>query len=328
MLCIKSTNTNPYFNIASEEYFLKNFTDNIFLLYINSPSIIVGKHQNSLAEINTDYIKEKNIIVVRRQTGGGAVFHDLGNLNFSFIQTVEGQKENMIDFRKYTLPILDILLKLGIDARFEGRNDLTIDGKKFSGNAELVYKNKVLHHGTLLFSSKMSDLTKALNVDPLKFRDKAVKSVQSRVTNISDHLAKPMDVLDFRQMIMDNIMQLYDDAIEYQLTPSDISSINYLVETKYSTWKWNFGYSPKYTLQKYIKTTGGKIEFDLDVYNGVINNIKIFGDYFNRLDTSEIENALQGIPHQEDVIRNALSGFNIDDYFRHVSLDELISGLF
>jgi len=205
---------------------------------------------------------------------------------------------------------------------------LTINGKKFSGNAEMVYKNKILHHGTLLFSSKITDLTKALNVDPLKFRDKAVKSVQSRVTNISEHLQHPMDVIQFRQLVMDDIMQMYDDAVAYELTPSDISNINYLVETKYATWEWNFGYSPKYTLQKFVKTRGGKIEFDIDVKNGVINDIKIFGDYFNHLDTSDIEKALTGIPHKEENIRKTLSNFPIDDYFRHVTLDELIEGLF
>ena len=183
MLCVNNIYTDPYFNMAMEEYFLKNFTENIFILWRNEPAVIVGKHQNSLAEINVDYVTEKGIKVVRRLTGGGAVFHDLGNINFTFIEN--GSKP---DFQKFTRPILDVLIDLGVDARFEGRNDLTIGGRKFSGNAIAVWKNRTLEHGTLLFSAVMEDLSGALKVNPLKFEDKAVKSTRSRVTNISEHL--------------------------------------------------------------------------------------------------------------------------------------------
>ena len=186
MLCIKDSHTDPYFNIAADEYALKYLEDDCFMLWRNEPSIIVGKHQNTLAEINVDYVMKNNIKVVRRISGGGAVFHDLGNLNFTFVKNAGEDAQG--DFRKFTQPILDVLQSMGINAKFEGRNDLTIDGKKFSGNAESIWKNRVLHHGTLLFSAVMTDLSAALKVNPLKFQDKAVKSVRSRVTNISEHL--------------------------------------------------------------------------------------------------------------------------------------------
>jgi lipoate-protein ligase A len=327
MLIIKRQQTDPYFNLATEEYVLKNLAEDSFMLWRNEPSIIVGKHQNTLAEINADYVKENNIPVVRRLSGGGAVFHDLGNLNFTFIQT--GKEENLIDFRKYTEPILEVLLKLGIDAKFEGRNDLTIGGLKFSGNAEHIWKKRVLHHGTLLFASHMPNLAAALNADPLKFQDKSVKSVRSRVTNISEHLKSPMDVMEFATLIQDHIAQKNPDAKVIELSQEDQENIKELVKSKYSTWEWNFGYSPTYNFRKLIRTEkSGTIEFDLDVQNGIIRQIKIFGDYFNRFETEDIEQALNGVAHQEEQIRKALEPFNITDYFTGLSCDELIAGMF
>jgi lipoate-protein ligase A len=327
MLIIRRHNTDPCFNLATEEYVLKNFEEDSFMLWRNAPSIIVGKHQNTLAEINVDYVKQNNIRVVRRLSGGGAVFHDLGNLNFTFIQ--KGKQESLIDFRKYTEPILEVLLKLGIDAKFEGRNDLTIGGRKFSGNAEHIWKNRVLHHGTLLFSAMMTDLTLALNVDPEKFRDKAVKSVRSRVTNISEHLREPMDVMQFAALIEQHIVEKYPDAVFYDLSEDDHDNIHELVRTKYGTWEWNFGYSPQYNFKRVLRTErSGTIEFDIEVHNGKILHLKIFGDYFNKFDTEEIELALTGIDHQEEAIRLALSDFNIGDYFTNLTADELIRGLF
>ncbi len=327
MVIIKRHNTDPYFNLATEEFVLKNTDEDSFMLWRNAPSIIVGKHQNTLAEINVDYVKHNNIPVVRRLSGGGAVFHDLGNLNFTFIR--KGKAESLIDFRKYTEPILEVLLKMGIAAKFEGRNDLTIDGRKFSGNAEHIWKDRVLHHGTLLFSSHMSDLSQALNADPLKFQDKAVKSVRSRVTNISEHLGEPMDVLQFATMIEKHIADKYPDARLIELSPADHDKIHDLVRDKYNTWEWNFGYSPNYNFRKVVRTEkGGTIEFDLDVHNGTILHIKIFGDYFNRFDTEDIEHALTGVAHHENQVRDALKPFIIDDYFANLSMEEFIAGMF
>jgi len=327
MLIIKRHHTDPYFNLATEEYVLKNFDEDSFMLWRNGPSIIVGKHQNTLAEINVDYVKRNNIPVVRRLSGGGAVFHDLGNLNFTFIQ--HGKDENLIDFRKYTEPIIEVLQKIGISAKFEGRNDLTINGRKFSGNAEHIWKNRVLHHGTLLFSSQITDLTQALNVNPLKFQDKAVKSVRSRVTNISEHLKEPMEVLTFAEQIQDHIAEKYPDARMIELSAEDHDKIHELVRTRYNTWEWNFGYSPNYNFRKVLRTEkSGTIEFDLDVMNGTILLIKIFGDYFGRLDPEELETALTGVTHNHEAICNALSPFSIGDYFNHLTQEEFLTGLF
>ncbi len=326
MLCVYYPSSDAYFNLATEEYLLKEFSEDFFTLWRNEPSIIVGKHQNALAEINVDFVRENNIKVVRRLSGGGTVFHDLGNLNFTFI--VSGESNQLVDFHKYTQPILDVLRKLGVDARFEGRNDLTINGMKFSGNAEHVYRNRILHHGTLLFSSVITDLSSALNVDPLKFTDKAVKSVRSRVTNISEHLTDPLDIMSFKDMIMNHIMEMVPDARQYSLTETDLAGIQKLCDEKYSTWDWNFGYSPKYNLQRFVKTAGGKIEFDLNVVNGIIDEIRIFGDFFNTREPEEIESLLLGCRHEVQAVRERLRDVDIGLYFTRVNLDEFVSGLF
>jgi len=326
MLCIIRHETDPYFNLAAEEYVLKNFERDSFMLWRNEPAIIVGKHQNTLAEINQEYVKENMIKVVRRLSGGGAVFHDLGNLNFTFIAS--GENHQLVDFRKFTQPILEVLQKLKIEARFEGRNDLTIDGRKFSGNAEHVHKNRVLHHGTLLFSSQMADLSSALKVDPDKFQDKAVKSVRSRVTNISEHLKTPLSVLEFRDLVLKHVMESTPGAELYSFTQDDIAAISRLRDEKYITWEWNFGYSPKYNFRKTVKTNGGKLEVTLEVVNGTIEKARFFGDYFNKLDPVDIEQALTGTLHNEAAIRERLKDFEIPDYFLKINSEELITSLF
>ncbi len=326
MLCIRSKTNNPAFNIATEEYLLRNKTEDCFYLYINNPSIIIGKHQNTLAEINVEYVQQNNIDVIRRLSGGGAVFHDPGNLNFSFIK--KGELEKKADFRKYTQPILDVLKELGVDAKFEGRNDLTIKGKKFSGNAKHFFQGKILQHGTLLFSSKLPDLSQALKVNPLKYQDKAVKSVRSRVTNISEHLAVPVSLEDFESQIINHVRNLYNDSEIYELNAADLEAINKLVAEKYSTWDWNFGHSPKYNFQKGIKTNGGHIEINLEVRKGEIKAAKIFGDFFNTRDIQELEKLMEGVPHNQKHIKNELARIGIDNYLSNVSLDEFVEGLF
>ncbi len=322
MLCINDHHTDPYFNLAAEEYVLKNFTDNCFMLWRNGPSVIVGCHQNSLAEINVDFIRKNDIKVVRRLTGGGAVFHDLGNINFTFIENAKNDK--LIDFQKYTQPIIAVLQLLDVDARFEGRNDLVIDGKKFSGNAEHVFRNRVLHHGTLLFASELTDLSGALNATPAKFTDKAIKSVRRRVTNIISHLKKPLDMEEFRDMVLRYMMDNYPDCISYDYTDADIAAISKLRDEKYATWDWNFGKSPGYNMVNEIKTNGGQLEVHLDVQNGMINHIRIFGDFFNVKDTVELEQLLTGTPHNETSVHQKLKQINLSDYLVNVTVDELV----
>ena len=324
MLLINNTSTNAYFNLAMEEYFLKNTNEDIFMLWRNESAIIVGKNQNTLSEINYEYVKQNKIKVVRRQSGGGAVFHDLGNINFTFISCNDN---SFSDFKRFTMPIIDALKNLNIQSEFSGRNDLLIDNQKFSGNAQYNYKNKVMHHGTLLFSSEINDLSSALKVKPSKFIGKSVKSVKSRVTNIANHLEQDMTVLEFKNYLMNFINSKYENNCLYQLSEEDIDEINKLVEEKYNTWQWNFGHSPKYALNNEIKYPGGNIEFSLNVEKGLIKEIKFFGDFFGKKDVSYIEDLLKNTNHNEASIRSILNNIDINDYFLNCDIDILVDGI-
>ena len=323
MICIYNPNTDPCFNLAAEEYVLKHFEEDIFMLWRNDKSIIIGKYQNTAAEINADYVKEHNIKVVRRMTGGGAVFHDLGNVNYTFI----GNKGSG-DFRTFSEPILRVMNELGVPAKFEGRNDLTINGMKFSGTAQCIYKNRILHHGTLLFASEMSDLTAALKVNPLKFTDKAVKSVRKRVTNISEHLPTPMSVTDFIDTVMQNIRENSGDAAMHDFSDKDLQDISQLRDEKYSTWEWNFGTSPKFGYSKQMRTGGGNVELNIDVEKGLITKIKFYGDFFSLKEPADFEGLFLGQKYEPANIRNIIEKVEINDYFRNVTTEEMMALFF
>ena len=329
MLCIDNPSLEPYFNQAVEEYFLKNFDENIFMLWRNDNAIIVGKHQNTIAEINVDHVKEKSIKVVRRLTGGGAVFHDLGNINYTFIMGF-GEEGAKVDFKKYNQPIIDVLASLGVKAHFSGRNDILINDQKFSGNAEHIFhqRRRVLHHGTLLYSSEIKDISDALKVNPLKFQDKARKSVRSRVTNIASHLKEDIGVDQFRKLVMDHIINMYPDAQPYVLTEADKAAIQRLADDKYSTWDWNFGHSPKYALKHGVKTTGGHVEVHMNVDKGIITALEIYGDYFVNKGIEPIIEALIGKEHREEVILSTLNDLQSSEYFSNISEEELCNAFF
>jgi len=300
MLYIRNDSTSPYFNHAVEEYFMKNSEEECFILWRNIPCILIGRNQNAMSEINMDFVKENDIKIVRRLSGGGAVFNDLGNINFTFITRKDDG--NTINFKKFAQPIIHALRDLGVHAEFSGRNDITIDDKKFSGNAQYYWKDRVLHHGTLLFSGNLTDLSAALKTKPLKFEDKSVKSVASRVTNISQHLKDSMSVLEFREFLRVHVMASNDIQNVYELTDTDLEAIQKIVDERFSTWDWNFGNSPKYSFSNEKRFVGGTVEFNMEVDKGVIKAIKIYGDFFGECDIAELEQALVGVKHIEQEI--------------------------
>jgi len=326
MLLIDSKNADPYFNIAAEEYFLKHNSEDYFVLYINSPSIIIGKNQNALSEINIDYVKKNKIPVVRRLSGGGAVYHSQGNLNFSFI--INDSKNNLMNFKKFTTPIIEVLKGLSVNAENTGRNDLVIEGKKFSGNAQFKSKNRFLHHGTLLFSSDLKEVSKSLNADPIKFEDKSTKSVLSRVTNIADYLKEKITIDEFKDLIFKQIINDNPQYHFYDLTKNDFEEIRKIVKTKYETWDWNYGYFPKYNFSNKKKFSGGLIEVYLDVKDGIIIDSKIFGDFFSEKDVEIFEKLLINVKHDEEALKNVLASIKITDYFLNFSENEILSLFF
>ena len=290
--CLKHTGLDPYFNIAAEEYLLKNFEEDFFIIWRSKRSIVVGKHQNALAEINHEFVRNNNIHVARRLSGGGTVFHDPGNINFTFIRTVNEISE--VNFKVFTQPIIQSLQKLGIDAYTTGRNDLMVDEKKISGNAEHVYKKRVLHHGTLLFNADLGKLKGALNVDLSRFEDKSVQSNRSPVTNISEYLKEAMTVDEFADFIFDDVQKTFSQKSIYHFTEQDIVSVQQMRDEKYDTWNWIYGYSPKYIFRNKIEIPSGEIKIEMNVVKGIIQDVKIDGL------SSELEEKIKGKRHREE----------------------------
>lgn len=273
------------------------------MLWRSKPSVVVGKHQNALAEINHEFVVKNQIPVARRLSGGGTVFHDPGNVNFTFIRSVKDISE--VNFKVFTVPVVAALKKLGVEAYTTGRNDLLIDGKKISGNAEHVHKNRVLHHGTLLFDSHLEALKGALKVDLSKFEDKAVQSNRSEVTNIAEYLQKPVSVEEFTQFIFDEICRTYPDFRIYEPTLDDIAAIEKLRDEKYQTWDWIFGYSPRYRFANTIETPNGTISVSLLVEKGRIAEALISGAITVE-SSQKLADALNGCRHDYEEIRKSL----------------------
>lgn len=297
MLCIHLKNTDPYFCLSAEEYLLKNFSEDIFMLWQSEKAVVVGKHQNLLAEINYPFVRENSIALCRRISGGGTVFHDAGNVNFSFIKNVKSPAE--ISFKQFTAPVVEALAKLGITATTSGRNDLLIDGLKISGNAEHVYKNRVLHHGTLLFNSDLENLGQAIKVVSGKYESKAVQSNRSPVANISQFLKTPMTTGEFVQFLLDFQLENRENSF-YFLNENDIKIIEKLSAEKFKTWEWNFGYSPKYIFRNEMEIEGKTLSVRLVVEKGIIVEAEILGNYFGKDKFQKIEINLPGKRHFYD----------------------------
>mgnify|MGYP000873590956 CR=1 FL=1 len=321
MLLVRRHSTNPYFNIAAEEYFLKFFQDDLFMLWQNEPCLVVGKHQNTLAEVNTDFVDQQQIPVIRRISGGGTVYHDEGNLNFTFISN--GEREKLVNFRRFVQPVADALRKLGLAATLGIRNDIRINDLKISGNAEHVHKNRVLHHGTLLFETNLENLEEAIKPGNASFIDKAVQSVRSRVTNIRDHLPVKMEMVEFRLFLETQIAGNFDNPGYYDLNQHDIQKIEQLVQKKYKTWEWNFGYSPVYTFSKSILTGDGKVNLQLEVRNGIIENAAIRPEFAVSAEIRLLENSLTGLRHTPDIFRDLSQNPDFAEIFKELRIRSL-----
>lgn len=316
MLSLLDNHLDPYWNLAAEEYLLTRIDEPFFRLWQNSDSVIVGRHQNTWAEVNVDYVKNHNIPVVRRMTGGGAVFHDSGNINYSFFN-LKGDS--------FTRIITDALSKLGLNAKVSGRNDITADGFKISGTAVVKHNGRILEHGTLLFDASLDRLSEILNPRPEKFAGKKINSVRARVANIKELIGSDMNVTDFKETIFRFISS---DSTMFNFSDKDIQEIDLLNRDKYSTDKWNFGKNPDCQFTRVAKFDSGLIETHISVEKGVITAAKIYGDYFSDLDTDRLCGKLIGIQHTPKKTIDLLRREQVESYLGGITPEEFLPLLF
>jgi len=321
MYYIEGTETNPAFNLALEQYAFDvlSLDKDIFMLWQNSDTVIVGLHQNTAQEINKNFIDKENIPVIRRLSGGGAVFHDKGNLNFTFITSEPD--EDKIDFASSCKPIADALSEMGIPVKFSGRNDMTVEGKKFSGNARYYRDGRLMHHGTILFDVNLENLAKSLHVADDKLIAKGVKSVRSRVTNLRDYM--DIDVCEFWSKLKSAMAK---NLPEYKLTNQDISSINKIMQDRYATWEWNYGRSPAFSIEKRRRIEGfGTIRISMEADKGRITAFHSDGDYFGVKPYKDVASALIGTPLERNALLVAIEHIKLSDYYDNLTAEDFVN---
>ncbi len=311
--------TDPYFNLASEEYLLKRKNGNFIYVWRNAPAVIIGINQNAFAEVNFDYTLSNDVKTVRRLTGGGAVYHDLNNLCYTVIAPFD---ENADAYREFTAPVIDYLNSLGVKAEFSGRNDIVIDGKKISGSAQTVFGGRIMHHGTLLFDTDMDALNRSLKPNELKMESKGIKSVRARVANVKDYLPD-FTVEDFKRGLIGHFGKTRK---KYAFSERDISAIKKLVREKYSRYEWNVGRSPKGKNLFEYKFPFGVFSFSFDTENGKIRNAEITGDFFSGKDVKEFAESLNGVVFRKEDVKAAFN--NVGDYVKGADSDEITKRLF
>lgn len=321
--------TNPKLNLALEEYILRNFSaeTDYLLFYINEPSIIIGRNQNTLEEINQKYVEENNIHIVRRVSGGGAVYHDFGNLNFSFITNHDVKSLN--NFKKFTAPVIKVLNDLGLNAELKGRNDIQVEEKKISGTAQFSTGKRMVSHGTLLLNTDLGEVVNALHVKMSKIQSKGHKSVRSRVANISEFLTNPMNIDEFRKLLLEGLYEESEAFETYHLTDEQWKAVHVLKEEKYDTWEWNYGRSPKFNIQRSKRFSIGEIDLRIFVEKGHITEFKIFGDFFGKEPVRKLEQLLIGARYEHQDISDLLKDIEIKEFFGDipkVDFVELIYG--
>ena len=325
VLYMETGSQDPAFNLAFEEYVLTHRREGAYLLlWQNDNTIVIGQNQNAEAEINRTFVEEHGIHVVRRTTGGGAVYHDMGNLNYSFI-TDAGDAERLT-MERFTRPIVEALKALGLDAEASGRNDILVEGRKVSGTAQRVTRDRILHHGTLLFDADPSMVAGALNVDPEKFRSKSAKSVRSRIGNIRDFLKKDMDLSAFWAYLK---TALSGSGLEQTtLTPEELAEVQALKARKYDTWEWNFGRSPQYNMTNKRYWPGGCLEVRADVAGGVITDIIFYGDFLAVQGMEDVAEALRGCHFRAEDFAAVLDRFDLSRFFGAITKEEILETVF
>lgn len=322
---LETGSTNPYYNLAFEEYVLTHRTEGDYLLlWQNDNTIVIGQNQNAEAEINRAFVEAHHINVVRRMTGGGAVYHDLGNLNYSFITDVGDTEQLSMD--AFTRPVVQALKGLGLDAEASGRNDILVSGKKISGTAQRLAKGRILHHGTLLFDSNPAMVSGALNVDPTKFQSKSAKSVKSRIGNIREFLPRDMDLKAFWDYLKGALAE--DGFHSAELGEAELAAIRELKESKYDTWQWNFGRSPKFDVVNKKRFSGGAVEVGLCVEKGCIVTVAFYGDFLALRSLQPLTEALAGCPFRKEDVGAVLDRFPLEEMFGGITKEELLSVMF
>ena len=321
MIYIESESTDPYENLALEEYVFESMDrgEEYFMLWQNQNSIIVGKYQNTIEEVNQEFVDKHEIKVARRLSGGGAVYHDEGNLNYTII--VDRDKNPDFEFKLFAVPVIEALRELGVEAEFNGRNDLVIGGRKFSGSSQYVKDNRILHHGCIMLDSNLDMLKEALRVTAAKIESKSIKSVRSRVTTINENsaVAIPMDIL--KETIRKHVLKGKGSRY-YGLTEKDFRGIQKNAREKYATWEWNYGKSPACSIRREHKYAGGLVTVHMEVENAAIKTIRIYGDFFGNRDLSELEAFLTGMP-LDDKLQERLDEISIGEYIHGMTSEEL-----
>ena len=319
--------TDPRVNLALEEHCLRHpeMTGDYLLFYVNEPSIIVGRNQNTIEEINADYVRERGIHVVRRVSGGGAVYHDAGNLNFSFLTRYD--RSFFHNFRKFTEPVIAALRTMGVRAELTGRNDIVVGERKISGNAQYASGARMLSHGTLLLDSRLESVVEALDVKADKIASKGLKSVRSRVANISEFLAAPLAMADFKASLVESIFAPLGGMREHVLSEADWDRVRELAREKYGAWEWNYGRSPDFDIRRVHRFPIGQIDARIDVSKGRIRQIRIFGDFIGIDEISGLEEQLTGIPYRRDAIAERLAPLDISAFFGNISAEDFIAFL-
>jgi len=329
MLYYDNLCVDPYFNMALEEYLMKFYPSDkdILMLWQSGPAVLIGRYQNTIAQINQDFVRENDIKIARRITGGGSVYQDFGNVNYSYI--IRDGKSVQYNYKKLAEPVIDALIKLGVKAEFNGRNDITIEGRKISGNAQHVYKNTVLHHGTLLLNSDLENLSNVLKVKKDKLANKGIDSVASRVANISEFLPSLLSMTEFREKIFTSILKNNPHAQPLILTQHDIDAAEDLANSKFRTWEWNYSESPDYNYYRANRFPGGEVELYIKISeSSIIENIRIFGDFLGGEDIAFIEQSLMDVKFSPESIRTILTRIDVPRYFAGTDLDSIIELFF